>query len=127
MSELSQRVRVTVEPFYLAGDSSAVENRFVFGYTVTIHNDGARAVQLLARYWKITPGSGQVQEVRGEGVVGEQPVIEPGQQFRYTSRAVLDCAVGVMEGAYTCRDSLDQTTFEVPIEPFRLASPLHVH
>ncbi|WP_106477445.1 Co2+/Mg2+ efflux protein ApaG [Phytohalomonas tamaricis] len=127
MSELSQQVKVMVEPFYLDGDSSMTENRFVFGYTVTIRNDSEQAIQLLARYWKITPGNGQVQEVRGEGVVGEQPLIAAGEHFRYTSRAVLDCAVGVMEGTYTCIDNATQTTFEVPIKPFRLASPLHVH
>ena len=127
MNERSQDVRVDVEPAYRDDESSVAEQRFVFSYTITVHNHSDHAVQLLARYWKITQGSGKVQEVRGKGVVGKQPMIGPGQTFRYTSRAVLESPVGVMEGAYTCVDAAAQRPFEVAIAPFRLAGPNQVH
>nr|WP_299243125.1 Co2+/Mg2+ efflux protein ApaG [uncultured Halomonas sp.] len=127
MSEDVRDVQVEVEPAYRADESSVTEQRFVFSYTITVHNHSSHAVQLLARYWKITQGSGKVQEVRGKGVVGKQPMIGPGQTFQYTSRAVLDCPVGVMEGAYTCVDTSVHRSFEVAIPPFRLAGPNQVH
>lgn len=127
MNELAATVHVDVEPAYRDDESSPAEQRFVFSYTITVHNHSSQAVQLLARYWKITQGSGKVQEVRGKGVVGKQPLIAPGQTFRYTSRAVLDCPVGVMEGIYTCIDTAAQRPFEVAIAPFRLAGPNQVH
>lgn len=129
MSEdtLAQGVHVEVETQYRAEESAPDEQRFVFSYTITVYNRSVTSVQLLARYWKITQGSGKVQEVRGKGVVGKQPLIAPGQAFRYTSRAILDGPVGVMEGAYTCADSASQHAFEVSIAPFRLASPNQVH
>ncbi|RCV87679.1 Co2+/Mg2+ efflux protein ApaG [Billgrantia montanilacus] len=120
-------VLVDVEPAFRDDESSSDEARYVFSYTVTIHNHSARSMQLLARHWKITQGSGKVQEVRGKGVVGQQPMIGPGQTFRYTSRAILDGPVGVMEGAYTCVDTASQRPFEVEIPPFRLAGPNQVH
>ncbi len=115
--ELDDAVRVDVE---------AWSARAAFRVT-RVHNHSQRSVQLLARYWKITQGSGKVQEVRGKGVVGQQPMIGPGQTFRYTSRAILDGPVGVMEGAYTCVDTASQRPFEVAIAPFRLAGPNQVH
>lgn len=120
-------VHVEVEPAYRADESSLAEQRFVFSYTITVHNRSSQSVQLLARYWKITQGSGKMQEVRGKGVVGKQPMIAPGQAFRYTSRAVLECPVGVMEGSYTFVETADQQPFEVAIAPFRLAGPNQVH
>lgn len=125
--ELDDAVRVDVEPVFRVEESAPDEQRFVFSYTVTVHNHSRRSVQLLARYWKITQGSGKVQEVRGKGVVGQQPMIGPGQTFRYTSRAILDGPVGVMEGTYTCVDTASQRPFEVAIAPFRLAGPNQVH
>ncbi|MCH4564123.1 MULTISPECIES: Co2+/Mg2+ efflux protein ApaG [Halomonas] len=125
--EFVDAVRVDVEPVFRVEESAPDERRFVFSYTVTVHNHSRRSVQLLARYWKITQGSGKVQEVRGKGVVGQQPMIGPGQTFRYTSRAILDGPVGVMEGAYTCVDTASQHPFEVAIAPFRLAGPNQVH
>ncbi|QJQ94783.1 MULTISPECIES: Co2+/Mg2+ efflux protein ApaG [Halomonadaceae] len=125
--DLDGAVRVDIEPHYREEESSLGEQRFVFSYTVTVHNRSPGSVQLLARYWKITQGSGKVQEVRGKGVVGKQPLIGPGQSFRYTSRAVLECPVGVMEGAYTCIDTTAQRAFDVAIPPFRLAGPNQVH
>lgn len=127
MSEVPQAISVDVEPAYCIEESSVAEQRFVFSYTVTIHNHSAQSVQVLTRFWRVTQGSGKTQEVRGKGVVGKQPLIAPGQLFRYTSRAVLESPVGVMEGAYTCLDIEAQHAFEVPIAPFRLASPNQVH
>jgi ApaG protein len=124
---LAGAVHVDVEPAFCQEESSREESRYVFRYTVTIHNHSGRSVQLLARHWKITQGSGKVQEVRGKGVVGQQPMIGPGQTFHYTSRAILDGPVGVMEGAYTCVDTASQRPFEVSIPPFRLAGPNQVH
>lgn len=124
---LDSAIRVDVAPDFRRDESDPDEQRFVFSYTVTVHNGSDHSVQLLARYWKITQGSGKVQEVRGKGVVGQQPLIAPGQTFRYTSRAILDGPVGVMEGAYTCVDTASQRPFEVAIPPFRLAGPNQVH
>ena len=126
MSEMPD-VRVDVEPAYREDESSPMENRFVFSYTVTVHNHSPGYIQLMARFWKITQTSGQVQEVRGKGVVGKQPMIGPGQTFQYTSRAILDGPVGFMEGAYTCVDTASQRPFEVPITVFRLATPNQIH
>ena len=120
-------IEVSVVPSYRADESNDVESRYVFSYTVTVHNQSPHSVQLMARYWKITQGSGDCQEVRGKGVVGQQPLIGPGQSFRYTSRAILQAPVGVMEGAYTLLDTSTQRAFEVEIAPFRLAVPLQLH
>ncbi|MBE0462490.1 MAG: Co2+/Mg2+ efflux protein ApaG [Halomonadaceae bacterium] len=120
-------IEVSVTPEYCAAESSDVETRYVFSYTVTVHNQSPHSVQLMARYWKITQGGGDSQEVRGKGVVGQQPLIGPGQRFRYTSRAILQTPVGVMEGAYTLLNTYSQRAFEVSIAPFRLAVPRQLH
>jgi ApaG protein len=125
--DLAEAVSVVVEPAYRPEESDPDAQRCVFSYTITVHNRSRGSVQLLARYWKITQGSGKVQEVRGKGVVGQQPLIGPGQRFRYTSRAILEGPVGVMEGAYTCVETATQRPFEVAIAPFRLAGPNQVH
>ncbi|MBR9903057.1 MAG: Co2+/Mg2+ efflux protein ApaG [Gammaproteobacteria bacterium] len=120
-------IKVSVVPSYRADESNDGESRYVFSYTVTVHNQSPHSVQLMARYWKITQGGGEYQEVRGKGVVGQQPLIGPGQSFRYTSRAILQTPVGVMEGAYTLLDTSTQRVFEVAITAFRLAVPLQLH
>jgi ApaG protein len=120
-------IKVSVVPDYRADESNDGESRYVFSYTVTLQNQSPHSVQLMARYWKITQGGGEYQEVRGKGVVGQQPLIGPGQSFRYTSRAILQTPVGVMEGAYTLLDTSTQRVFEVAINPFRLAVPLQLH
>lgn len=125
MSSLA--IEVSVTPSYRIDESNDAESRYVFSYIVTVHNKSPHSVQLMARYWKITQGSGDCQEVRGKGVVGQQPLIGPGQSFRYTSRAILQTPVGVMEGAYTLLDTSTQRAFEVGISPFRLAAPLQLH
>ncbi|GAB2712351.1 Co2+/Mg2+ efflux protein ApaG [Halomonas garicola] len=120
-------IRISVTPRYRADESREAESQYVFSYTITLYNQGGRSVQLLARYWKITQGSGDVREVRGKGVIGQQPLIGPGQHFRYTSRAVLDTPVGIMEGAYTLLDTTTQRPFDAPVAPFRLAQPAAIH
>ena len=112
-----------VETAYLEEQSdAAVAERFVFGYTITIRNDGAVPAKLLTRHWIITDANGKQQEVRGEGVVGEQPHLKPGQGFRYTSGAVLQTPVGAMQGSYQMIGD-DGEQFDAPIPPFRLAMP----
>jgi ApaG protein len=98
----------------------------VFAYTITITNNGERASKLLNRHWVITDALGHVEEVRGEGVVGQQPRLRKGESFRYTSGAVLKTPVGAMQGSYEFEDS-DGRMFEVPIQPFSLSQPNLVH
>jgi len=117
---------VDVETWYVVEESVPEDGRYVFGYTITIANAGDLPGQLLRRHWIITDGSGHVEEVRGPGVVGEQPRIEPGQAFRYSSGAVIETPVGVMQGSYEfVRD--DATPFSVAIPAFSLSVPNMVH
>ena len=122
MSDEPHKIRVQVTTAYLDEQSSPSEERYVFSYTITIRNEGERAAQLLTRHWIITDANGRVKEVRGEGVVGEQPRLEPGQGFRYSSGAVLETPVGTMEGSYQMVDAEGQH-FDAAIPPFRLAIP----
>ena len=118
--------QVDVETRFIAAESDPSAERYVFAYTITIANCGDAGAQLLNRYWLVTNGDGQQQEVRGPGVVGSQPRIGPGESFRYTSACVLETAVGVMEGSYEFR-AADGEHFDVPIPPFSLAAPNAVH
>lgn len=111
-----------VKPAFLDEQSDPEAGRYVWSYTVTIENQGPEAVQLLSRYWNITDGSGRIQEVRGPGVVGAQPVIEPGQVFEYTSGCPLPTASGAMCGRYQMR-AASGAAFEAEIPPFLLESP----
>jgi ApaG protein len=122
MSQEPHKIRVEVSTSYLDEQSSPSEQRYVFSYTITIRNEGQRSAKLLTRHWIITDSNGRVKEVRGEGVVGEQPHLEPGQGFRYSSGAVLETPVGTMEGSYQMVDA-DGEHFDAPIAPFRLAIP----
>ena len=119
---VTRNIEVTVEPFYLPDRSDAEESRFVWGYRVTIANNSDRAVQLLTRYWHITDGNGKVEEVRGPGVVGEQPALDPGDSYQYTSGCPLSTPTGFMVGTYTMRDA-DDTLFDVQIPAFSLDLP----
>ena len=122
MTSVQHRIRVEVETSYLDEQSDPHEHRYVFAYTITIRNDGPTPARLLTRHWVITDANGKVQEVRGDGVVGEQPYLKPGQGFRYSSGAVLETPVGSMQGSYQMvGDDGDQ--FDAPIPPFRLAIP----
>jgi ApaG protein len=123
MYERSTRnIRVAVQPAFLDDQSDPDEQRYLWSYTVTIENTGAEAVQLLSRYWHITDGRGQVKEVSGEGVVGAQPVIAPGQKFQYTSGCPLPTSSGYMSGKYKMRSSNGEA-FEAEIPAFLLESP----
>lgn len=106
----------------MPGESNPDSNRYVFAYTITIENRGDVGARLLSRHWLITDAEGHRQEVRGEGVVGEQPYLGPGERFRYTSGAILETPVGAMEGSYQMQAD-DGTAFEAPVPPFSLAMP----
>jgi ApaG protein len=122
MSSSANKIRVDVETAYVDEQSEPNEHRFVFSYTITIRNEGAVPARLLTRHWIITDANGKVQEARGDGVVGEQPHLKPGQGFRYTSGAIIETPVGAMQGTYEMIDDAGQR-FDAPIEPFRLAMP----
>ena len=118
----SHAISVSAQSTYLAEQSDPARSRFVFGYTIRIENTGRVTAQLISRHWIITDALGKVQEVRGEGVVGEQPVLAPGAVFEYSSGAVLETPLGKMEGSYQMIGE-DGHPFEAPIEAFRLAVP----
>ncbi|WP_300000115.1 Co2+/Mg2+ efflux protein ApaG [uncultured Cedecea sp.] len=122
----SPRVCVQVQSVYIEAQSSPEQERFVFSYTVTIRNLGRTAVQLLGRYWLITNGNGRETQVQGEGVVGVQPLIEPGNEYQYTSGAIIETPLGTMEGHYQMIDS-EGNDFRVAIPVFRLAIPSFIH
>ena len=120
--ETPHKIRVDVETSFLSEQSSPGDNRYVFSYTITIRNEGTVPARLVTRHWIITDSNGKVQEVRGEGVVGEQPHLKPGQGFRYSSGAVLETPVGAMQGSYQMVAD-DGEQFDAPIAAFRLAMP----
>jgi ApaG protein len=120
--ERTRSIQVSVEPFYVDDQSSPAHNRYVFGYRVQIDNQGNDTVQLLSRHWRITDALGRTIEVRGPGVVGQQPVLEPGETFEYTSGTPLTTASGVMVGSYLMVTSAGES-FEVAIPAFSLDAP----
>ena len=122
----SHKIRVDVETSYLDEQSEPRESRYAFSYTITIQNEGHVPARLLTRHWLITDANGKVQEVRGDGVVGEQPYLKPGQGFRYSSGAVLETPVGTMQGSYQMIAD-DGAQFDAPIPAFRLAKPGMLH
>jgi len=127
MSEASTpAIRVAVATRYLESDSSPDEDRFVFAYTVTIQNHGDIPAKLLTRHWVITHGNGKTQEVRGDGVVGEQPTIKPGTEFQYTSGTILETPIGTMGGCYQMMDETGRE-FSAPIPEFLLSTPRTLH
>lgn len=122
-AEISQNcVDVNVVPRYLAEQSNPDASEYVFAYTVQVSNRGSETVQLLSRHWIITDGNNEVREVKGEGVVGEQPHIEPGATYRYSSGAILATRTATMEGSYTMRSASGEV-FAAVIEPFGLVHP----
>ena len=118
----TKEIRVSVEPVYLEEQSSPTDGHYVWAYHVKIDNEGAETVQLLTRHWKITDGIGRMQEVRGAGVVGEQPVLQPGETFEYTSGTPLPTPSGIMLGTYGMQ-ALDGERFDIEIPAFSLDSP----
>jgi ApaG protein len=119
---VTQGIRVTVSATYVAERSTPARGRYFFAYSVTIENVGTRAAQLRTRHWIITDGKGGVEEVRGDGVVGKQPRLAPGESFQYTSGCELETPVGTMHGTYQMRRD-DGSWFDATIAPFSLAIP----
>ena len=118
----TRNIEVEVEPFYLPDRSDPDESRYVWGYRVTIANNSDALIQLLARYWRITDAAGRVEEVRGPGVVGEQPELNPGDSFQYTSGCPLRTPSGFMVGRYTVRNG-EGEFFDIDIPAFSLDLP----
>ncbi len=118
----TEGIEVTVEPFYLEDRSEPAEDHYVWAYRVTIANNSKAAAQLLSRYWNITDGNGRVEEVTGDGVVGEQPELRPGDSYQYTSGCPLSTPSGIMAGYYTMTD-LKGRKFDVEIPAFSLDIP----
>lgn len=121
-SAVTREIRVEVEPVYLDEQSDPDESQYVWAYHVHIANDGVETVQLLTRYWHITDGMGRVQEVRGAGVVGEQPTLNPGESYEYTSGTPLPTPSGIMRGTYQMRTPAGER-FEIEIPAFSLDCP----
>ncbi|MGO1541667.1 MAG: Co2+/Mg2+ efflux protein ApaG [Luteimonas sp.] len=119
-------LEIQIATRFLDEESEPEREHYVFAYTIRIRNLGRLPAQLVSRHWIITDGNGKVEEVRGEGVVGQQPRIEPGEQFEYTSGAVLETAVGSMQGSYDLVGD-DGTHFDAAIPPFTLAAPRTLH
>ena len=122
MNESQCDIKVKVATSYIDDQSEPDADRYVFAYTITISNSGDIAAKLMSRHWVITDANGKVQEVNGDGVVGEQPHLNPGEEFRYSSGAVLETPVGAMQGMYRMQAD-DGFGFDAPIAPFTLAVP----
>jgi ApaG protein len=121
-SAISNGIRVTVSTVYVPSQSSPTAHRYVFAYTIRIANEGAGTVQLKSRHWIISHNSGKVEEVRGPGVVGQQPTLKPGEHFEYTSGCVLETPRGTMRGTYQMQRP-DGSMFDAEIATFQLAMP----
>lgn len=127
MSKAQQNhIEVDVRTAYVEGQSDPTANQYVFAYTITIRNTGQSAARLISRHWLITDANGEVQEVFGEGVVGQQPYLQPGEDFSYTSGTSLPTPVGTMQGSYQMR-SEEGVHFDATIEPFTLSMPHMLH
>ena len=119
-------IEVLVETDYIQEQSLPEKNRYVFAYTVTITNMGSMSAKLLRRHWIITDANNKIQEVHGDGVIGEQPHLKPGQSFQYTSGAMLETPVGCMEGTYDMIAD-DELEFDAAIPVFSLSTPHTLH
>lgn len=123
---MRHQIEVTVRTTYVPGQSAPENNRYVFAYTITITNIGVTPARLLTRHWIITDANEKTQEVKGEGVVGEQPYLVPGMSFEYTSGTILETPVGVMRGSYQM-EADDGTRFDAEIPAFTLSVPRTLH
>ena len=126
MSEKKYNIEVRSAPEFIADQSDVENDHFVFAYTMTIRNTGTVPAQLIARHWIITDAEDKVQEVRGLGVVGHQPLLQPGESFEYTSGCALPTPVGTMRGSYRMV-AIDGCEFDAPIERFTLSVPRTLH
>lgn len=120
---LTHGVRIIARPRYVPEQSEPDRSQWLFAYHITIRNEGQQTVQLISRHWVITDGEGKVEEVRGSGVVGYQPVLKPGEEFQYTSGCPLGTPVGTMHGEFNMVRPDSGEKFDARIEPFRLAVP----
>jgi len=126
MSDKTYSIQVEVETQYVKEQSLPDQDHYVFAYTITIYNSGSMPAQLLSRHWIITDANNRVQEVKGEGVVGEQPHLKPGEQYRYTSGTMLETPVGTMRGSYKMLAD-DSVEFDAEIPAFTLSMPRTLH
>lgn len=126
MTDNTNKINVQIMPAYIAEQSDPHNHHYAFSYTVTIRNEGNIAARLLSRHWIITDGDGKTQEVKGEGVIGEQPLIAPGEFYRYTSGTFMNTPVGTMHGSYQMISDSGET-FEAIIPNFTLAKPNILH
>jgi ApaG protein len=126
MSTTDYQFEIDVATRFLDDQSAPEQSRYVFAYTIHIRNQGKLPARLLGRRWRITDSNGKVQDVAGEGVVGEQPWLRPGEGFEYTSGAVLETDIGTMHGSYDMLAD-DGTRFAAPIPPFTLSVPRTLH
>lgn len=127
MSEIKPYdIRITVKTQYLSSESDVDAERYVFAYTITVENHGALPAKLLSRHWIITDAENRVQEVKGKGVIGEQPRLQQGESFSYTSGSMIETPVGSMQGSYQMVAD-DDHTFDAMIAPFTLAVPGMLH
>lgn len=122
----TRQIEIGIETRYVEEQSDPDSDRYVFAYTITISNTGAEAAKLINRHWLITDANGKIQEVRGQGVVGEQPHLDPGEQFQYTSGTVIETPVGTMEGEYEMVTD-GGSSFMAPIDRFTLSIPRTLH
>ncbi len=126
MTNTNYQIDIAVETNYIEQQSAPNRDRYVFAYTITIENAGNLPAQLISRHWIITDAAEHVQEVRGDGVIGEQPNLNPGESFSYTSAAMIETPVGTMQGSYQMIAN-DGTEFDAPIAAFRLSIPNMLH
>ena len=126
MKDSNNKINIIILPTYIAEQSDPYNDHYVFSYSVTIRNEGRKPARLLSRHWVITDGDGQVQEVRGEGVIGKQPHLSPGEDFKYTSGTFMSTPVGTMRGSYQMITDSGET-FEADIPHFTLAAPNTLH
>jgi ApaG protein len=126
MTKKHCEILIEVATDYVDEQSEPDSDRYVFAYTITITNNGDVPARLISRHWVITDANGKVQEVSGDGVVGEQPHLNPGEEFRYSSGAVLETPVGAMQGLYRM-EADNGVNFDAPIAPFTLAVPGVLH
>lgn len=126
MTTSSKTVVITTMPKYMPEHSSEADKKYAFSYTITISNVGTEPTQLISRHWIITDANGEVTEVEGQGVIGEQPIIGPNESYTYTSGAMLDTPVGTMQGSYQMKNQ-DGAEFDAEIPVFRLALPNSLH
>lgn len=126
MSDNAKKINVEVLPHYIPDQSDPLNDHYVFSYTVTIRNEGDKPARLMTRHWVITDGDGQVQEVRGEGVIGKQPYLKPGDDYQYTSGTFMNTPVGTMKGSYQMITDTGET-FDADIPNFTLYVPNTLH